>query len=459
MRAVSGGRNPLEETSLTPAGVPAPPPAPPEPVPAIPRYEVRDRLGQGATSVVYRAWDRALDRAVALKVLRNRPGFTPAARERFRQEAQAAASLDHPNVLRVRDAGDQDGLLYIVLELVEGRTFDLVLADAAVDRRRRLEILERAARGVAAAHGKGIVHRDLKPANILVTPEGEPKVGDFGLAHPVDGAAELSPSGARLGTPLYMSPEQAEGRPADITPRTDVYALGAILYEILTGRPPHVSDTPGKVYSKIVADEPVAPRKLRPEVPADLEAVALRALSKEPEERYADAGAFADDLRRHLSGGPVEARPAAPWSRRFRRLARNPVVLATAVVAAAAAWGAAAVVRRANVQRQAVLEATRERKAREEEARRRQEEAEGHLQRGEARARAGDRAGAIAEWDRAIELEPDWSDPYVRRAKARAAAGDWKGGAADARKAIALGVSDEDEEALRALLTELGEPP
>jgi tetratricopeptide (TPR) repeat protein len=361
---------------------------------------------------------------VALKVLRESPRLTPLARERFRREADAARSLDHPNVLRVLDSGEQDGRLYTVLELVEGRP---LAADG--DLRRAIETLEKSARGVAAAHAKGIVHRDLKPANILLTAAGEPKVSDFGLAH--DAGGELTPSGARLGTPLYMAPEQVAGRAEEISPRTDVYALGAILYQLLVDRPPHPGDTPAKVYEKILREEPLAPRRINPAIPRDLEQIALQALDKDPAARYADAGAFADDLRRHLDGRPVAAHPQAAWTREWKRQSRNPWVLAVALAAALAAWGVAALVRSSNLRR---AEAA----------------AEVLCRQGAESAEEGDLDGAIADFTRAIQLRPGWAEPHARRARARADRGDAKGAAEDAGRALELGATDADLKALRS---------
>src|SRR6185436_4645095 len=208
--------------------------------PSIPRYEVRERLGEGATAVVYKAWDRELKRVIALKVLRGKAAMSPVMRERFQREARASAGLDHPNVVRVHDAGEQQGDFYLVLEFVAGRPLNQVLAERRLSEGEAAALLEKIARGVSAAHAGGIVHRDLKPGNILLTDSGEPKVGDFGLAHLVDSTTRLTQTGSSLGTPLYMAPEQVEGRAREITPRTDVYALGAVLYEVLTGRPPHL---------------------------------------------------------------------------------------------------------------------------------------------------------------------------------------------------------------------------
>jgi len=280
-----------------------------ERAPEIPRYDVQGKLGEGATAVVWRAVDRELGRPVALKALKESGAEV---RARFRREAQAAASLSHPNIVGVHDVGEVDGRLYIVMELVEGPP----LSDPRV--------LEKAARGVAAAHAKGIVHRDLKPSNIL-----DGKVADFGLARWHEADASLTGTGTMLGTPLYMSPEQAQGRA--VSPRTDVYALGAILYEMLAGRPPHTAGSLPALFGMIVHDDPPAP-------PGDpgLAAVCLKALEKDRERRYAHAGEFADDLARALAGEPVVARPPGALRRIGRWVRRHPTPVATTAVAAVA---------------------------------------------------------------------------------------------------------------------------
>jgi serine/threonine-protein kinase len=310
-------------------------------IPSLPRYEVQEKAGEGATAIVYRALDRELKRPVALKVLREGPGMSAIARERFRREARTAAVLAHPNVVQVHDAGEAEGQLYIVMELVQGRPFSAILAEGRANRNELIGMLVQAARGVAAAHEKGIVHRDLKPANILVSDSGEPKVGDFGLAHLSEGATVLTKTGSTLGTPLYMSPEQVEGRSKDITARTDVYALGAILYEILTGRPPHAGDTLAEIYGKIVNEEPALPRKRDANVSADLETIALKAMEKLPQNRYSTALDFAEDLKRALEGEPIEARPISGptwlWRKALRH--RGIFILGTTLVVMAILLG------------------------------------------------------------------------------------------------------------------------
>ena len=310
-------------------------------VPNLERYEVRERLGEGATAIVYRAFDRQLNRPVALKVLRDTLGMSELARQRFRREAQAAAGLSHPNIVTVHDAGETDGRLYLVMELCEGRGLNELMRDGSLDERRTLEILEKVARGLAIAHAKGIVHRDLKPANIIVSPSGEPKVGDFGLAHLLDSEAELTRAGTALGTPLYMSPEQVRGDARAITPQTDVYALGAILYETVLGQPPHLGESVQEIYDRVVREEPIAPRKVKPKVSQDLETIILKALDKSPQRRYPTVLALADDLRHHLNGEPIEARPLSSTVRLWRRAARHRLLVVAAGAALLGALGGA----------------------------------------------------------------------------------------------------------------------
>ncbi|HVE39250.1 MAG TPA: protein kinase [Planctomycetota bacterium] len=320
---------------------------PPRAFPQFSRYEVREVLGEGATSVVYAAWDRELHRPVAIKLLRESAGLSDLARQRFRREAQAAAGMAHPNVVTLYDAGEQDGRPYLVLELVEGRSFSETLQKNPGFRREHVALLAKAARGVGAVHAKGIVHRDLKPGNILVTPSGEPKIGDFGLVHLEGTTMELTRAGATLGTPYYMAPEQVESRPGQISPRTDVYGLGAILYEILSGRAPHVGESLVEIYKQILQDDPVRIRAISPQVPPDLEAIALKALSKDPAARYDNGDDFADDLGRFLAGQPVKAKPPSFADEVRKTWVRNrPVFLAAGIGLAVALVVAALVIPR-----------------------------------------------------------------------------------------------------------------
>ena len=297
------------------------------------RYEIREKLGEGGVAEVHRAFDRELGRDVAVKILKERAATSRDGRERFAREARAGAKLAHPNLVTVYDTVDIGGRPGLVMELVRGELMSHVLARRTGERRPLLVMLQKAARAVAHAHGAGILHRDLKPGNILVTPEGEPKVADFGLAS-LEEAVSITQTGAAMGTPPYMAPEQAGSGTATV--RTDVYALGAILYEILTGRPPHLGERVAEVLAKVLTEEPVPPRRVNSKVPRDLEAVCLKALEKEPSRRYASAEEFADELGRHLAGEPVKASPAI--ARRWIRSHRTAVAAGMAAVAAVLAW-------------------------------------------------------------------------------------------------------------------------
>ncbi|HLY10020.1 MAG TPA: serine/threonine-protein kinase, partial [Planctomycetota bacterium] len=299
------------------------------------RYAIGERIGEGAAAVVYRAWDRELGRPVALKVLRDTADVRRTLRARFHREAKFAAVLNHPNVVRLYDLGEVEGRLFLVMELVEGSSLGALLNDRSLDLEAKLRLLEKAARGVAQAHAQGIIHRDLKPANILVDRSREPKVGDFGISLGVDSEPRLTKTGEPLGTPAYMAPEQVRGI-ADPTVRTDVYALGAMLYEILTGRPPHQGRSVPELYQKILDHEPDLPQAHAPDAPKAAGAVALKALSKNPSDRYSDAGEFAEDLSRFLRGEPVLARNPGMVRRIVLQLRARP--LAAALLCGAAVF-------------------------------------------------------------------------------------------------------------------------
>ena len=306
-------------------------------IPSLPRYEILESLGEGGAARVYRARDRELGREVALKVLRPQTQLSEGARERFLREARLASGVSHPNLVTVYDAGEAEGVPYLVMERVDGDPLSRRLEEGGLGPEERVPLILKVAQGVAEAHAQQIVHRDLKPANILVTRGGEPKVADFGLAFAAGTETRLTRTGATLGTPLYMAPEQVEGAPEDLGPPTDVYALGAILYEVLTGRPPHTGRSAMEIYRRIVIDDPVPPRKLNARVDGDLEAVCLKALEKRPSDRYPTAAEFADDLARHLSGEPVRAKPSGPVARGWKFLRRRPAVAAAAGILAASA--------------------------------------------------------------------------------------------------------------------------
>jgi tetratricopeptide (TPR) repeat protein len=299
------------------------------------RYRELEEIGRGAAGAVYRAYDAELGRWVALKVLVQSEWVSPGARERFRREGRAMAGLAHPNVVTVYDVGEDHGRPYLVMELVEGGSLAALMSGRA-PLKSVVGVLEQAARGVAAAHERGIVHRDLKPGNILVARDGRAKVGDFGLAQVSRGRADLTKTGTAVGTPLYMAPEQAMGRLHAISARTDVYALGVILYEILTGKPPHVADSVQDLYVKIVNEDPVAPRDVNASAPHDLETVCLKAMRKDPLLRYPGGREFADDLARWSAGEPVHARRPAFSARLLRAVARRRAAVGASLLVGAA---------------------------------------------------------------------------------------------------------------------------
>jgi serine/threonine-protein kinase len=297
----------------------------------IPGYEITGRLGRGGMGMVYRARHIHLNRDVAIKLMLDDNSSTPEYQVRFRAEANILASLRHPNIVQIHDAGLQGGKLYLVLELVEGGSLDLMLGGVAWGAKAAAALVGKLARAIHACHEKGILHRDLKPANVLLTAEGEPKIADFGLAKRIDAVTGLTASGAMLGTPAYMAPEQAGGPAASVGRVADVYGLGAILYELLTGRPPFHGETPLDVLQRVRCDEPTPPGTVRPGVPRALETICLKCLQKAPTQRYDSALELALDLERFLRGETIQGRLPAWPVRTARWMARHPI-LTTAVV-------------------------------------------------------------------------------------------------------------------------------
>ncbi|HEV3343222.1 MAG TPA: protein kinase [Pirellulales bacterium] len=303
-------------------------------LPQVQGYEVEEPLGRGGMGVVFRARHLRLDRLVALKMLLVGACATPDERARFHREAEAVARLKHPNIVQVYDVGDSDGQPYFTMELLDGGSLAQELSGTPQPARQVAALVATLAEAVHAAHQGGIVHRDLKPANILLTADGTPKVADFGLARHFEGEA-VTMTGARIGTPSYMAPEQVVAKAGTIGPAADIYGLGALLYEMLTGRPPFRGETAAETQRQVISDEPVPPSRLSTKVPRDLETICLKCLSKEPKRRYASAAALADDLRRFGEGRPLLARPVGRAERTWRWCRRNPTLAALLFMALA----------------------------------------------------------------------------------------------------------------------------
>jgi serine/threonine-protein kinase len=292
-------------------------------LPNVPGYELLAVLGRGGTGVVYKALQLSLKRFVALKVI-SLSACGPQLASRFRAEAEAVARFQHPNIIQVFEVGERDGLGYLALEYAAGGSLQDNLGGTPKSPVEAAQILEALARAVDYAHERGIVHRDLKPANVVLTGDGVPKVTDFGLAKLREQDQGQTRTGDILGTPSYMSPEQARGTPEASAPPTDIYALGAILYELLTGRPPFKGATPLSTLEQLSTQDPLAPCSLQRHTPRDLETICLKCLVKDPHRRYASALDLADDLRRFLDRRPILARPAPAWERGWKWTRRRP---------------------------------------------------------------------------------------------------------------------------------------
>src|SRR5580693_7313668 len=249
------------------------------------RYELNHLIARGGMAEVYRARDRLLDRPVALKVLFPELSIDRSFVERFRREAQAAANLSHPNIVPVFDWGEDTGTYFIVMEFIDGRPLSSILKSAGpLSPERTADVGAHVAAALGYAHKHGVIHRDVKPGNVLITDEGQVKVTDFGIARAINTEESLTQTGAVMGTATYFSPEQAEG--VGVDSRSDIYSLGVVLFEMVTGRPPFLGESPVAVASKHVRDQPPPLRSLRPTVPADLEAVIAKAMAKVPDQRY-----------------------------------------------------------------------------------------------------------------------------------------------------------------------------
>ncbi|HVU87318.1 MAG TPA: protein kinase [Pirellulales bacterium] len=300
-------------------------------MPSIPDYDVERILGHGGMGIVYKAHHLKLNRDVALKMLLTGSYASRQEHARFVREAEAIAALRHPHIVQVYDIGEVDGHPYYTMEFVDGGSLAQKLAGTTQPVREAAEMVSRLAEAVQAAHESGIVHRDLKPGNILLADGETPKITDFGLARRLDRDSGLTHTGARIGTPSYMAPEQMTGGASALSPAVDIFALGAILYEMLTGRPPFQGESLSDIERKLTTEDPLPPAHLNPKVPRDLQTICLKCLEKDPRARYPTAGELAADLDRFLHHEPIRARPIAPAERAARWIRRNPLLAALAV--------------------------------------------------------------------------------------------------------------------------------
>jgi tetratricopeptide (TPR) repeat protein len=339
------------EISHTEVGLPELRRTSPVPLPLdryVPGYEILEEIGRGGMGVVYKAVQAGLHRVVALKMILAGGHAGVDQVQRFRREAEAVARLQHPNIVQIHEIGEHGGLPFFSLEFVAGGSLGRKLNGTPQQPRQAAQWVAVLARAVHAAHQQGVVHRDLKPGNVLLTTEGTLKITDFGLAKQLEsdpGQGAQTRTGEVMGTPSYMASEQAAGNSKLIGPATDIYALGAILYEMLTGRPPFRAATAMDTIMQVLHEDPVAPRRLQNKVPVDLETICLKCLAKDPGKRYAGAGALADDLERFLAGQPILARPTSWWERALKWVRRRPaaaalllVIVLTTVILLAGSW-------------------------------------------------------------------------------------------------------------------------
>ncbi len=400
-------------------------------------YTITGELGRGGMGVVYKAYDRVLKRNVAVKMILDPTRAGRSLVERFRAEASAVARLHDPRIISIFEVGEHEEKPYIVMELVDGVNLEQLLQEGALSERRIAEVLRDTALALQHAHENGIIHRDVKPENVLVDRAGGAHLMDFGLAQDLAATTRLTVAGQILGTPAYMAPEQASGTGEVIGPRADVYALGAVLYRALAGRPPFEGSAIQELIYRVLTEEPKPPRAIRPGVPPDLETIALRCLTKEQGRRYDSAAAVAEELRRFLDGEPLVARPVGSFERLLRRARRNRrAVVGAAVLALAATAGVLWL--RARHEEELAREKAQ---LAEKNELLRKAQATASIEEGERLLAAHSLDAAIACATSAIELDPGRGDAWSLRGSAYFEKGDPDHALADSEKAIEVAPS------------------
>jgi serine/threonine protein kinase len=308
-------------------------------------YEIVREIARGGMGVVFQARQVSLNRPVALKMILAGQLANDAKVRRFHTEAEAAANLDHPGIVPIFEVDQHEGQHYFSMGFLEGQSLAQKIAGGPLRPREAAALMVKVAQAIEYAHQHRVIHRDLKPANILLDQAGNPRVTDFGLAKKLEGDSGLTGSGQIMGTPSYMPPEQAGGKRGDVGPAADVYALGATLYALITGRPPFQAATAVDTVLQVISDEPVPPRRLNASVPRDLETICLRCLEKDIRRRYGTARALAEDLNRFLSDEPIVARPVGPAERAVKWVRRRPVIAAlSALVVVMALLGVSGII-------------------------------------------------------------------------------------------------------------------
>jgi len=301
----------------------------PRPSPLVPcfgDYEMLEEIGRGGMGVVYKARQVSLDRIVALKMLLFGPQTSPELAHRFRTEAVLAAGMHHPNIVAIHEVGVHEGHQFYVMDYVEGRSLARLVGHQPLPARRAARYLKTIAETIHYAHERGILHRDLKPSNVLIDANDQPRVTDFGLAKRFEGDSQVTVTGQVLGSPHYIPPEQALGKRGKVSRQSDVYALGAMLYHLLTGRPPFQGETIAETLQQVLNTEPLSPRLLNAGVPPDLETICLKSLEKEAPRRYATAQALAEELGRFLENKPIQARPVSAVGKAWKWCRRRPAM-------------------------------------------------------------------------------------------------------------------------------------